>query len=265
MQVLGRELRANRKSLWIWIVSLSALCLLTMSVYPSLKQDVRGTEALLGALPEGFSKAFGLDRLSMAEPEGFYAVEVYLMVMLFGSLYAGILGAGILAKEEDDRTIEFLLARPVSRNRVLANKLAALLILLLVFNAGIGLTALSSFIVLDVGDYSVALLFRLILAPLAAHFTFAALGFFLALLFVRKKTATSVASGVVLGLYFVGTLSALSERLSWLRYFTPYYYVDAPGIVEKGIEPWKIGVLAGVTAVSVTASFLLYRRRDIAS
>lgn len=263
MQVLRRELRANRRPWLVWTIALTALILLMMSVYPSFRQDAVNLEAMMDLFPEALAKVFGLDKLSMAEPIGYYATEPYFMVLLFGSLYAAILGSSILSKEEDDKTIEFLLARPLSRNRMLANKLLALLILLGLFNLGIGLVAFASFAAFDVGAYSSATLLRLVIAPLLAHITFASLAFSLSLFFARRKSATSLAIGMVIGLYFVDVLATLSKKFEVLRYFTPYYYVEATGIVHDGIKPLNVLALLGVTVVAIAASFWAYNRRDI--
>lgn len=263
MQVLRRELRANRKSWLVWTIALAALSLMMMSVYPSFRQDTGNLESMMDLFPEAFTKIFGLDQLSMAEPIGFYATEAYFMVMLFGSLYAAILGAGIMAKEEDDKTIEFLLARPLSRSRVLANKLLALLVLLVLFNLGIGLVTFAAFAVFDVGDYSSITLLRLVVAPLFAHVTFASLAFSLSLFIARKKAASSMAIGMVIGLYFVDVLATLSDKFEILRYLTPYYYVTAVGIVHDGIKPVNVLVLLGITTIALAASFFCYSRRDI--
>lgn len=263
MQVLRRELQANRKSWLVWTVALAALSLMMMSVYPSFRQDSANLEAMMDLFPEAFAKIFGLDQLSMAEPIGFYATEAYFMVILFGSLYAAILGASIMAKEEDDKTIEFLLARPLSRNRMLANKLLALLVFLVLLNLGIGLVTFVSFAAFDVGDYSSATLLRLVVAPLFVHVTFASLAFSLSLFFARRKAATSMAIGMVIGLYFVDVLATLSEKFEILRYLTPYYYVEAVGIVHDGIKPGNVLVLLGVAIIALAASFFFYSRRDI--
>lgn len=263
MQVFRRELGANRKGWLVWTIALAALNILMMSVYPSFRQDTANLEAVMDLFPEAFAKIFGLDQLSMADPIGFYATEAYFMVILFGSLYAAMLGASILSKEEDDKTIEFLLARPISRGRMLVGKLLALLALLLLFNVGIGLVTFAAFAIFEVGEYSAATLFRLVTAPFLAHITFAALAFCLALFFVRRKSATSTAIGMVIGLYFVDVLATLSDKFELLRYFTPYNYVKAVELVRNGFDPANVFVLLGVTIIAVVTSFFLYNRRDI--
>ncbi|NLW17953.1 MAG: ABC transporter permease subunit [Firmicutes bacterium] len=263
MPVFRRELQANSRSWLVWTIALAALNLLMMWVFPSFRQDTANMEAVMELFPEAFAKIFGLDQLSLADPIGFYATEAYFMVMLFGSLYAAILGASILSKEEDDKTIEFLLARPISRTRLLAGKLLALLTLLVLFNLVIGLVTFAAFAIFDVGEYSAATLLRLLTTPFLAHITFAAFAFCLALFFIRRKSATSMAIGMVVGLYFVDVLATLSDKFELLRYLTPYHYVNAVDIVHNGIDPVNVLVLLGATAVAVGTSFFLYRRRDI--
>jgi ABC-2 type transport system permease protein len=264
MQVFWRELKTNRKSLLAWTIALAALVVLMMSIYPTFRQDTLDLDALLEYYPEAFSKIFGLDELSMAEPIGFYATEAYFMNILFGSLYAAILGASILTKEEDDKTIEFLLARPLSRNRMLANKLLAILVILALFNIGIGLATFVSFAVFDVGDYSSTTLLGLVIAPFFVHLTFAGLAFCLSLFFSRRKTATSMGIGMAIGLYFVNVLATLSDTFSSLQYLTPYYYADAVYIVNNGsLHTVNILILIGVVIIAAAASFFIYNRRDI--
>ena len=41
--------------------------------------------------PEAMIRMFGMEKLSMADPVGYYGVEAYFMVVLFGSIYAAIL------------------------------------------------------------------------------------------------------------------------------------------------------------------------------
>lgn len=263
MALFRYEMRTNGRSWLIWALALGALVLLMMSIYPSFLQDSAHVEAMMESFPEAFSKAFGLDKLSIVDVLGFYAVEVYFMIILFGSLYAATLGAGILAKEEDEKTIEFLLALPHSRSSILVNKLLTVVVLLALLNLVVGLTTFISFAVFEVGQYSGAQLTKLVLAPFFIHAAFALIAFGMSLIFVRRKAAVSTAMGLVVGLYFVNVLATLSERFQALRYLSPFYYVEATTIMEHGLEPLKILVLLAVSVAAAAISFYHYGRRDI--
>ena len=58
---------------------------------------------------------------------------VYYIPLMLGC-YSAILGAKILSKEEQHKTAEFLLTRPISRGEVVTSKLLSLIILIIGFN-----------------------------------------------------------------------------------------------------------------------------------
>ncbi|MCR3922574.1 MAG: ABC transporter permease, partial [Firmicutes bacterium] len=167
MNIFLRELKSNRRALIIWGSALAVLSFLMMAIYPSFAADAAKMEELLSAYPEGFMKAFGMDKLSLGDAMGWYALEAYLMIILFGSMYAVILSSSILAKEENEKTIEFLLAKPVTRNHVVTSKLLVIVGYLLIFNAGVGVVTFIGFEVFT-EEYSRIELLRLIVAPFLA-------------------------------------------------------------------------------------------------
>lgn len=72
-----------------------------------------------------FTAAFGMDRLGFGTLVGFYAIECGNILGLGGAFFASLCAVNMLSKEERDRTAEFLLSHPVSRRRVVTEKLAA--------------------------------------------------------------------------------------------------------------------------------------------
>ena len=200
----------------------------------------------------------------MADPMGYYATEVYLIVILTGSIFAALTGASLLAKEEDEKTIEFLLARPVSRGRVIVEKALAGLIFIVAFNAAVTLVNFASFAVFVKRAYSASMLLQLSVAPLFAMLAFAGLAFLSALFWTRRKAIYSVSMGLTMGTYFLGLVSLLSERLAWLRWISPFRYVEAADIVTGG--GINVAYAAGLTVAAVAAVVIakaLYARRDI--
>jgi ABC-2 type transport system permease protein len=263
MNILMRELKANRRSLIIWVSVLALLSFLMMSLYPSFADDADKMEELLSAFPEDFLKAFGANKLSMAEGIGWFALETYLLIILFGSMFAVILGSSMLAKEEEEKTIEFLLAKPVTRSQVVTGKLLAFVGYIFAFNFCVGLATFIGF-ELFVEQYSRIELLRLIAAPFLAHLSFACIGFLLSLFFTRRKSAYSAGIGLVLLTYFLSVIADLAERVRFLRYASPFYYMNAADIVTNGrIDPLHILIVLGVSVFAVGATYFLYNRRDI--
>lgn len=263
MNIFLRELKSNRRALIIWGSALAVLSFLMMAIYPSFAADAAKMEELLSAYPEGFMKAFGMDKLSLGDAMGWYALEAYLMIILFGSMYAVILSSSILAKEENEKTIEFLLAKPVTRNHVVTSKLLVIVGYLLIFNAGVGVVTFIGFEVFT-EEYSRIELLRLIVAPFLAHLSFASVGFLLSLIFTRRKSTYSVGIGLVLLVYFLNMMASLTEKVQFLRYLSPFYYMDAADIIADGrINPVSILILLATSFIAIGVTYLLYNRRDI--
>lgn len=264
MHVFNREMRGNFKSLLVWVLILGGLNALLMAVYPSFAADSIRLQDIMASYPEQFSKVFGLDRLNLGDPLGFYGTEAYFMVLLFGSVFAAMLGAGILAKEEDEKTIEFLLARPVTRTRILTDKLLTYVIYVVGFNLLVGLVSYAAFAIFVTQAYSGRILLLLLVAPVFVHLTFASLGFLMALFLTRRRAVYSATIGLVIGLYFVGVIALLTKGLEWLKWVSPFQYVDAADIVfSESLSLGNVLILLAVNAVAVAATYVLYRRRDI--
>jgi len=264
VNILIRELKSNYRGLLIWGLALMLLNIWMVSMFPSFAADGAGLAEMVDMFPPGMIKVFGLDIMAMDDPLGFYGAEAYFMVVLFGSIYAAILGSGILAKEQDDKTIEFLLAKPVSRLHIIGEKALAWIIYLVLFNLGIGLATWLSFELFDVGEFSRTTLFWMLTAPLLVHLVFASLGFFSALFFTRRKSALSVSIGLVLGLYFINTIALLSENVEFLRWLTPFHYADAADIFSDGaLHPGYALLLLGFALLLCIVTGAIYRRKNI--
>ena len=134
MNIYWRELAINIKAMLIWFFILSGLGVLVIAFFPTVAKQAESFQQLMTGMPKGLLAAFGLEQISMTDIMGFYATKQYTTLTLFGSVYAIMLAAGILSKEENDRTIEFLLSKPVSRSAVIGAKLLSTITLVAVLN-----------------------------------------------------------------------------------------------------------------------------------
>ena len=133
MTLLKHELRQGRSALCIWtaiIASMTALCVL---IYPEIRDQMSAVSGMFSDMGV-FSAAFGMDKLNFGEFLGFFGVECGNILGLGGSFFAALLGAQALAKEEKDGTAEFLLTHPISRSRILLQKLSALFLQIALLN-----------------------------------------------------------------------------------------------------------------------------------
>ncbi len=263
--IFKRELKRNLKSLIIWCIVLSGLILLTLSIFPQFAQQQKEMTKLLEAYPESIKKAFGMNELNMGDLMGFYGVEIYMMTTLLGSIYSAILASNILAKEENEKTIEFLLSKPITRSKIVTEKLLAVLVNILIFNGVSTIASIIGFQFAKDPDVPTDTFSLLIVATILLHLTFGAIAFMLSSIMKKTRNILSISLGIVLVAYFMNVLSGVSEDLEVLKYFSPFKYVDAASIINNNeLDPLYIFIMAAVILISIFTAYMVYRKKDIA-
>ncbi len=121
-RIFLRELRPTRKSLVIWSVILILLILIAVSSSPLSRTtpDI----AILDSMPDVVMDAMSMRAFNLTTVTGFYGL-MFIYFGLMGAMAAAMWGNEIISKEERDKTVEFSLVLPVSRNRVITAKASA--------------------------------------------------------------------------------------------------------------------------------------------
>ena len=266
MPIYWREIARNRTAFLVWTLTLSSFCVFLMTFYPTVTAQAEKLDALMKQYPAQMVQAFNFDRLRMSDPMGFYGTETYLFMTLFGSIYAMLLFIALLSREESEKTAEFLLPKPVSRIEVLLSKALAAFTYITLFNLVLGALNFGLFEIYAKGEYSRKILLLLIVGPYLMHLVFGAVAILLSVFIVKARAVYPVSIGVVLAAYFLDILSKLSKDADWLKYLTPFKYIDAADIVTKArIASLSLLVMGGVVLFCFAVSLVLYHRKDIAA
>ncbi len=96
---------------------------------------------LLGTMPSSIKALLGFGSFDVGTMAGFFGV-MFVYTELTAAIHAALLGAGILSKEERDKTAEFLMTMPVSRTAVITAKFLAGLVNIAVINVATWLNRL---------------------------------------------------------------------------------------------------------------------------
>jgi ABC-2 type transport system permease protein len=176
---------------------------------------------------------------------------------------AVLLGSNIIAKEETEKTIEFLAVKPVSRNHILFAKLLAAITVIV----GLNLTALvSSLITVNMFNDGPSInrdIFFLMPAVFFIQLIFLMVGVSFATIMRRSKRAGLLSAAVLLASFIISVYVDVSDRFEFLRYLTPFQYFDPKVIIGEGAYDWVYILIAAAAVILMTAaSRLAYMRRD---
>lgn len=259
MTLLRHELHRGRLSLLIWTVSVAALLAVCVVLYPEIKGEMGNVGDMFASMG-AFTAAFGMDRLNFGTYIGFYAVECGNILGLGGAMFAAMTAVSALAKEEKEGTAEFLLTHPVGRREIVTQKLAAVLIQILLFNAVcLAASAVSAVAVGVEAPWSD--LGKLHLAYFLLQIELAGICFGLSAFLRRGSVGAGL--GIAAGAYFLDLIANMTEKADWLHYVTPFGYTSGADILSEGLDWPLIGLGMVWTVVGVALAYGWYLRKDI--
>lgn len=260
MTLMLFELKRSRISLAVWTAAIALLLLVCLVIFPDMKNQVNELNAAFSSMGS-FTAAFGMEQLNFGELMGFYGLECGNILGIGGGFFAAYIGVSALAGEEKNRTAEYLLTHPVSRSRIVFEKLFSVICQILILNA---VCILTSIIVVRAIGESLQMKEFLLLhgAYLLLQTEIAAVCF--AVSACLRKSGTGAGLGLTAILYFLNIIANITKGAQWLKYVTPFGYAEAADIItEAAIDPIPAAVGCCITAAGIAAAFFIYNRKDI--
>ena len=260
MTIVKHELRQGRLSFGIWTAAIGGFLAVCVFVFPEMGENMASMGEAFASMGS-FTAAFGMDRLNIGTLTGFYALECGTIVGLGGAFFAALLGTAALSKEERDHTAEFLFSHPVSRTRVITEKLAAVLLQLAAMNLLLFGAAAAS--ITMIGEAVPWPELRLLhTAYFLMQLEVAGVCFGLSA-FLRRG-GTGVGLGLATALYFMNLLANLSDQRSFLKRITPVADCEGAGLLADGQLDASL-VLPGLlcAALCVGVAYRYYGQKDL--
>ncbi len=271
-KLIGRLAGAARvSSIWLKTASEYQTMLLVAAAYVFLIQGfVLGpfyslmpeeTLAMGDQLPAEMLALFGGGDLSTAE--GYYQIETFgMMAPIVVMVVTIAIGAGAVAGEESRRTMGLLLANPVSRSRVLAEKTVTMVLFgalvgLATFG-GVALGSVAGGLGMDIVDIAATCALLILVGLL-----FGALALAIGAGTGRTRVAMWVAIGAAVFMHVLNALGEVNENLTGLQHLSPFHYYLGSDPLRNGMDWSSAALLAAITAILIGVSFPLFQRRDI--
>ncbi|MBQ1411052.1 MAG: ABC transporter permease subunit [Oscillospiraceae bacterium] len=260
MTILKHELRQGRSSFLIWTSVIGVMLSVCVFLYTEVRGEMDAVTDLFSSFGS-FTAAFGMDRLNFGTLEGFYAIECGSMLGLGGAFFAAICAVNMLSKEEVNKTADFLFSHPVSRKRVLLEKLLAVFVQLTMMNVIV--LAMSLLSILAIGEtIPWAQLLLLHLAYYLLQLELAGICYGISA-FV-KRGSVGIGLGIAVLFYFTNLISNLTESASFLKYFTPFAYCDGADIItEQRLDGGLMAIGAGACLLGILIAWYQYTRKDL--
>jgi len=234
-----------------------------MAKFATFQSTGQSMNVLLDQFPKSIQTIFGMTGFDLSKASGYYGV-LFMYIALMATIHAVLLGAGIISKEERDRTSEFLFAKPISRFKVITSKIMAGLFNLIIINIvtflssvyfidyfGKGVYVMNEIIVLMAGLFFLQLLFFLVGTSIAAAYK-------------KSKTSMSIATSALLFTFILSVLINVNEKLDVLKYLTPFRYFDARDLMTSGhLDLVYVSISSILIIIMMAVTYRAYDGRDL--
>jgi ABC-2 type transport system permease protein len=261
MNIFLRELKANRKALIIWSVCMFLFVLSGMGKYTAYSSG--STSEVFDKMPYSMKAMLGIGSFDVTTMSGFFAF-LFPYLALTTAIHAVLLGSGIIAKEERDKTTEFLMVKPVSRNTIITLKLFAALVNIIIVNL---VTLFSSIVMVaayNKGKDITGEVVMFLLSMFIVQLIFLSLGTLLSAFIRNPKASGSLATGILFGAYVISKITDLTDGVNALNVLSPFKYFSYENIVNgKGLSFGIVVLSMLLVAVFSVATYFFYTKRDL--
>lgn len=258
--IFQRKLFKNWLMILGWGIGLALLGYLLFDMYETFFIEDVAIAQIMDAFPEQAMAFFGGD-VDLSTPEGFLHIEFFsYMPVILGFLVISS-AASLITKQEEEGTLEIVVAQPISRSAVFWSRLLALLmsvILLLVVAWGgfaMGLARTASF------DLQQADLILPFVSLFAVLFAFLALALLLSMIF-SSKVAVFATGFLLIASWFITSLALIDDRLEVFNRFSLLNYYQGGGAMG-GLDGQSMLIMFGSGILFILLAWFLFLKRDL--
>lgn len=222
------ELLSRRMMILIWGIGLTLWSSLYIYIFPEIK-DQMGVFAEMEIM-----EVFGFG--DIATMEGWIAsIVIQLMPIVLG-VYTIIMATNTLAGEEENGTLELVVAMPLKRWQVVSMKTLALLIVLflimVIFSIGSGLVLLITINIADIATNMTPLQFFVgLMASYPLQVAIFGITLFLGSFMPGRRMAMIVMFVLYIGSYVLNSAGGMAESVAWMKTISVFSYVNTTSSV----------------------------------
>ena len=259
-----REIKTNFKSFLIWLIVTLSLLVIVYLVYPIV---LAGPEAkqlndMMKVFPADILKLFNMDISSIDSVYGWLKSEGYVFLVMIISSYSALLGANILVKEENDKTIEYLGVTPIKRNDIVIKKSLVGILYVIAFN--LVLLLFNLVCLLLSGDLDITEFILVSISPLFPCIILFFMCMFISTFSHKSKQMLGITLGIVFFSNAITALAKLSVKVDFLKYFSVYTLADIRNVIlHKTMDPYYLAITIALSIAFLSLTMLRYNKKEL--
>lgn len=254
------EMKNSLKTWLAWLIVVSALMILTLSLYPVLHDYL--VQLMNDPNFAQFASQFDFSEINIAN---YLNNQMQKTWAFFGAIFVVVLGIQIISKEYKDGSAEFLYSLPINKGEIWWKKFLTLVLYTVLFDLGIAVFSLITvFIVSGFNEINLINYALMTLNLVSVHLLFGMLGFALGTVY-KKKANIGLGLFIVFLMYTFTVISAITPDLQFFENFSLFTILSSNILVNlfSGYNFMLLIVWALVTLLLTILSAVKFRKDDI--
>ncbi len=264
MKVFLDNIKQEKGLIFAFLFFSSIFILLIIMIYPG---DEAAVEQVTGLEDMGDWEAiYGIVYGEGGEYRFWLALFLFSYIGILYTAIPAFMGTNIFSMDNDDNTLDLLMSNPITRRKVLLEKILAVLVISL--GSIVYLFIVVYFSSLVIGqNISVEILFASCIQLFTLLVFISLLSIFFAVLFLDSGRAKRYVGIIIVGSFIISLVVLFSEELEFLKYFQVFYYYDsATTILKPSIDQvvWDKAVYLTIFSILLFGIILLINdRKDL--
>ena len=230
MNVFRDTLKQEKLILFAFLLFSTIFIALVIFIYPG---DAAAVEQIAGFENMGdWEAVYGMKYGTGSEFRFWLAFLVFSYVGILFTAIPALMGTNVFSKENDDNTLDFLMGNPITRRKILLEKVFSVLLMslgsiiylfFLIFNCSVIIGQ----------DLDLGILFASCLQLYTLLIFISLLSIFFAVLFLDSGRARRYIGFIIIGSFIISMVVLFSKELEFLKYLQVFYYYDSASTILK--------------------------------
>lgn len=262
MMIFWKDLKLTRKGLYIWMAVMILTAGMGAAEYPMMSENINSIASSLQIMPKIVRIMFGVEGLTFKESIDYY-IAMYFWYCLIAFTHAAYVGATIIAKEERDKTSEFLFTKPNKRSEIVTAKVFVGVFHVLCMAIVTWLSTIFTLLPLFEGESIIGAVSITVSTMFMAQLVFFGLGLLCTSFFKKYKIGLSVSMLIVLGSFAIAVILEYFGIVDYLNILSPFRYFPVKEVISEGISLIYVFIAALIMAISIYLAYDFYDKKDL--
>ncbi len=256
-----KDIKLTRKSLFIWVIVMLLTAGFAALEYPMFIEEADMMGSTLEMMPKVVRILFGVEGLTFQQNIDYY-ITMYFWYVLIIFTHAAYIGATIIAREERDKTSQFIFVKPYTRSEIVTSK-----ILVGIFHLAIIALAtwlFNVFILLPMmdGGSLTGIVTITTLGMFITQLVFFGLGLLCTAYFRKYKIGLNISMMIVLVSFIIAVILEYIG-VDYFNFISPFRYFHIQAVVNNGISLFYLLISAVLVTSSIKLTYYFYNKKDL--